>query len=33
MHEVHRVLGMDFPLEEAMRILRALEFQVEPPGA
>jgi phenylalanyl-tRNA synthetase beta chain len=32
MAEVRRLLGMDFPLAEAVRILRALEFQVEPAG-
>jgi phenylalanyl-tRNA synthetase beta chain len=30
--EVRRVLGMDFPEEEAARILRALEFRVEQAG-
>src|SRR5262249_32621575 len=30
--EVRRILGMDFPAEEAVRILRALEFQVEQVG-
>jgi phenylalanyl-tRNA synthetase beta chain len=30
--EVRRILGMDFPIQEAVRILRALEFQVEQPG-
>jgi phenylalanyl-tRNA synthetase beta chain len=30
--EVHRILGIDFPAEEAARILRALEFRVEPAG-
>jgi phenylalanyl-tRNA synthetase beta chain len=29
---VRRILGMDFPLEEAVRILGALEFHVEPTG-
>jgi phenylalanyl-tRNA synthetase beta chain len=33
MSEVRRILGMDFPIEEASRILRALEFKVEPAGA
>ena len=32
MAEVRRILGLDFPVTEAMRILRALEFQVEPAG-
>ena len=32
MKEVRRILGMDFPTAEAVRILRALEFQVEPAG-
>jgi len=32
MAEVRRLLGMDFPLPEAVRILRALEFQVEQVG-
>jgi phenylalanyl-tRNA synthetase beta chain len=32
MSEVRRLLGMDFPVAEAVRILRALEFQVEPVG-
>lgn len=32
MEEVQRVLGVTFPRAEAMRILRALEFQVEEPG-
>jgi phenylalanyl-tRNA synthetase beta chain len=27
--EIHRLLGMDFPIEEAVRILRSLEFVVE----
>jgi phenylalanyl-tRNA synthetase beta chain len=31
MAEVRRLLGMDFPAEEAVRILRALEFRVEQP--
>jgi phenylalanyl-tRNA synthetase beta chain len=31
--EVRRVLGMDLPAEECTRILRALEFKVEPLGA
>jgi phenylalanyl-tRNA synthetase beta chain len=30
--EVRRSLGMDFPIEEAARILRSLEFLVEPAG-
>jgi phenylalanyl-tRNA synthetase beta chain len=30
--EVRRQLGMDFPIAEAMRILRALQFTVEPAG-
>jgi phenylalanyl-tRNA synthetase beta chain len=29
MEEVRRILGMDFPKEEAIRILRNLDFQVE----
>ncbi|HLJ97537.1 MAG TPA: phenylalanine--tRNA ligase subunit beta [Gemmataceae bacterium] len=33
MSEVRRILGMDFPITEATRILRALEFQIEPAGA
>jgi phenylalanyl-tRNA synthetase beta chain len=33
MREVRRLLGMEFPVAEAVRILRALEFQVEPAGA
>ncbi len=32
MSEVRRLLGMDFPIAEATRILRALEFQVEQTG-
>jgi phenylalanyl-tRNA synthetase beta chain len=32
MSEVRRQLGMDFPVSEAVRILRALEFQVEQTG-
>jgi phenylalanyl-tRNA synthetase beta chain len=32
MSEVRRSLGMDFPTAEAVRILRALEFQVEQTG-
>jgi len=32
MAEVRRVLGMDFPADEAARLLRALEFRVEPKG-
>jgi phenylalanyl-tRNA synthetase beta chain len=32
MSEVRRVLGMDLPIEETVRILRALEFQVEQQG-
>jgi phenylalanyl-tRNA synthetase beta chain len=32
MGEVRRILGMDLPVAEATRILRALEFQVEPAG-
>jgi len=32
MGEVRRILGMDFPVAEATRILRALEFQVESAG-
>jgi phenylalanyl-tRNA synthetase beta chain len=32
MTEVRRLLGMDFPLAEAVRILRALEFRVEQTG-
>jgi phenylalanyl-tRNA synthetase beta chain len=32
MSEVRRSLGMDFPTAEAIRILRALEFQVEQTG-
>jgi phenylalanyl-tRNA synthetase beta chain len=32
MAEVRRLLGTDFPAEEAARILRALEFRVEPAG-
>jgi phenylalanyl-tRNA synthetase beta chain len=31
--EVRRQLGMDFPIAEATRILRALQFTVEPAGA
>jgi phenylalanyl-tRNA synthetase beta chain len=31
--EVRRLLGMDFPQEEAVRILRALEFEVAPVGS
>src|SRR5207302_5501915 len=30
--EVRRILGVDVPLAEMMRILTALEFQVEPAG-
>src|SRR5262249_2382093 len=33
MSEVRRLLGMDFPIAEATRILRSLEFQVEQPGS
>jgi phenylalanyl-tRNA synthetase beta chain len=33
MTEVRRVLGMDLPRSECVRILRALEFQVEESGA
>jgi phenylalanyl-tRNA synthetase beta chain len=33
MAEVRRQLGMDFPVAEAARILRALQFTVEPAGA
>jgi phenylalanyl-tRNA synthetase beta chain len=33
MSEVRRLLGMDLPIEEAVRILSALEFQVERRGA
>ena len=32
MAEVRRLLGMDFPIAETTRILRALEFQVEQTG-
>ncbi len=32
MAEVRRILGVDFPTEEAVRILRALEFRVEQTG-
>jgi phenylalanyl-tRNA synthetase beta chain len=32
MKEVRRILGMDFPIEEATRILKTLEFQVEQPA-
>jgi phenylalanyl-tRNA synthetase beta chain len=32
MSQVRRILGMDLPSSEAIRILRALEFQVEPSG-
>jgi phenylalanyl-tRNA synthetase beta chain len=32
MAEVRRQLGMDFPIDEATRILRALQFTVEPAG-
>jgi phenylalanyl-tRNA synthetase beta chain len=32
MAEVRRLLGMDFPVAEAVRILRALEFRVEETG-
>jgi phenylalanyl-tRNA synthetase beta chain len=32
MSEVRRLLGMEFPIAEATRILRALEFQVEQTG-
>jgi phenylalanyl-tRNA synthetase beta chain len=32
MAEVRRQLGMDFPIAEATRILRALQFTVEPAG-
>jgi phenylalanyl-tRNA synthetase beta chain len=32
MSEVRRILGMDFPLAEATRILKALEFHVEQTG-
>jgi phenylalanyl-tRNA synthetase beta chain len=32
MAEVHRVLGMDLPRSECVRILRALEFQVQESG-
>ncbi len=32
MAEVRRILGMDFPVAEAVRILRSLEFQVEQIG-
>jgi len=33
MAEVRRQLGMDFPIAEVTRILRALQFAVEPAGA
>lgn len=33
MSEVRRIFGMDLPIAEAIRILRALEFEVEPAGA
>jgi phenylalanyl-tRNA synthetase beta chain len=33
MKEVRRALGMEFPLDEAVRILRALEFKVDKAGA
>jgi phenylalanyl-tRNA synthetase beta chain len=33
MAEVRRQLGMDFPIAEATRILRALQFTVEPAGS
>ncbi len=33
MPQVQRLLGIDFPREEAMRILRSLEFDVQPIGA
>lgn len=33
MSEVRRLLGVDFPLDEAVRILEALEFSVEKAGA
>jgi phenylalanyl-tRNA synthetase beta chain len=32
MNEVRRILGMDFKVEDATRILSALEFKVEPSG-
>jgi phenylalanyl-tRNA synthetase beta chain len=32
MSEVRRVLGMDLPIAECMRLLKALEFQAEPLG-
>jgi phenylalanyl-tRNA synthetase beta chain len=32
MSDVRRLLGMEFPLDEAARILRSLEFQVETSG-
>jgi phenylalanyl-tRNA synthetase beta chain len=32
MAEVRRIVGVDFPVGEATRILRALEFRVEPTG-
>src|SRR5207248_8851898 len=32
MAQVKRVLGVDFPRDEAIRILEALEFQVKPIG-
>jgi phenylalanyl-tRNA synthetase beta chain len=32
MSEVRRILGMEFPIEEAARILTALDFQVEQTG-
>jgi phenylalanyl-tRNA synthetase beta chain len=32
MKEVARILGLNFPIEEADRILKALEFQPEPAG-
>jgi phenylalanyl-tRNA synthetase beta chain len=33
MAQVKRVLGVDFPRDEALRILKALEFDVKPVGA
>src|SRR4029453_18675875 len=32
LREVQRLLGMEFPADEATRILRALEFKVGPAG-
>src|SRR5205823_4539096 len=33
MGEVHRVLGVELPQEECARLLRSLEFEVDPVGS